>query len=496
MSRRLKKLFKELEITEVDISISTDSVKRRVNKSLNADLRERKLYMNHKIFKTAAIAVSITLITAASAFAVSPAGQNALGSIISYFQSDKAINITDIAELSKYNEEIGKSASKDGYTVTLDNIAADDNFLHVFYTVKSDSVPFYLGESPEESAYSNTLGSKMETAVFINGTLAGSGSNHNTWDCYYADNYTLKAVEKYNISSLDTDNIKVELFSCLEQDNEKVLNRLYSDTGYSSLTDTDKANMWYIETAIDKSEVKVATLTKELNLEIPWADSMTVDKVIFSPFGNQLVVSEIVDDDSIPCADCAFAVYDENDVCLDILNTDLTSSASDPTVNSLELLKASKDTKQLKFVPINFTENGDSDVIKQKIGSYPLVYQVNNYGKVVVTDIRIKDGIIEIDYRKDGFVMFDPGFQLLDESGENAEPGGKLGCTLYTDVRHDTNSYTARYVYENYSSDGRPIPPGEDIKAEALKAKFTTLGIYEQMYIELDFDNAVTADLR
>lgn len=116
------------------------------------------------------------------------------------------------------------------------------------------------------------------------------------------------------------------------------------------------------------------------------------------------------------------------------------------------------------------------------------------YGSVVVTDVRITDGEIAIDYYKDGFVMFDPGFVLTDNNGNNAEPGGKLGCVLYTDTHYNTNSYTARYVYDAYDENGQKIPPDESVSAESLRDSFTTLGVHEQKYVELNFDKAVTVD--
>ena len=120
----------------------------------------------------------------------------------------------------------------------------------------------------------------------------------------------------------------------------------------------------------------------------------------------------------------------------------------------------------------------------------------SGYGSVVVTDVRFSDGVIAIDYYKDGFILYDPGFQLTNDAGENAEPGGKLGCVLYTDVHHETNSYTARYVYDAFDEDGNRIPADESVSAEALKANFTTLGVCDNNDVTLDFDNMVVVDLK
>lgn len=484
-----------------NLKINPSDIKHRVNDVLNADLRERKRYMKHKIFKTALTAAAITALLATSAFAMSPAGQEAINSIITYFQNENATEMTSLEELAKYNEEIGKSCVKDGITLTLDNVAADDNFIHIFYTVKSDSEPFFEGDVPQDTTlYSDAMKTSMDTQCVINGALAGFDTNHNTRDGYFVDNYTYKAAEKYNIASMEIpDSFKVELFAERNSYNEKqcsaAFNKLYLNK-YSEITDEEKAEIWYLSADIDKSKIKVESVTKEINTRLPWS-GVNVEKAVFSPFGSQIVVSTEAnsDPDNAVRSDC-MAIFDENGKAIDMLNTDLRGNADGSSRNALEILKADKDTKQLKFVPLKYNEHSNCDQTNYKVGQYPIICRMSDYGSVVVTDIRISDGKIEIDYYKDGYVLYDPGFLLLDDNGNNAEPGGKLGCILYTDVHYDTNSYTARYVYDKLDDNGHHIPADESVSAESLKENFTTLGMVNQNYIELDFDNAVTVDLK
>lgn len=486
----MRKAFKNLKIEPSEI-------KSRVNETLNADSSERKIYMKYKLLKTAGMAAAITSLLVTTALAVSPEGREAIGDIISYFASDKAEEMTCIEELSKYNEEIGRSISKDGYTLTLDNVAADDNYVHVFYTIKSDSIPFYEGDDINAAIYSDAVNTNVDTEVVIDGVLAGYGTNHNRREGYFLDNYTYKAAYKFNIAAKNiSDNFTIELFADIGGSKENpAFTKLYNNE-YAAINDTDKAGLWYIAADVDKSTVKTATVTKEINTALPWL-GVTVEKAMFSPFGNQLIVSTPPDGDpDAALRSDMFALYNENGTCLDILNTDLCGSYNGFSRNTIEFLKADKNIKQLKFVPIRFYEHGDADVIEKNIGEYPLEFDVSDYGKVIVTDIRINDGRVEIDYYKDGFILFDPGFILMDDNGNNAEPGGKLGCTLYTDVHYDTNSYTARYEYEKYSDDGKPIPPDDSVSAEALKKSITMLGVIETRYFSLDFENAVNSELK
>ncbi|MDD6484622.1 MAG: DUF4179 domain-containing protein [Clostridiales bacterium] len=475
-----------------DFKIDPADIKNRVNKTLNADLRERRLYMRYKILKTAVIAAAVTALTAVSVFAASPAGQEVISSIVSYFQNDKASQITSMEALAEYNEEIGKSVSKNGYTLTLDNVAADDNFIHVFYTISSQSTPFFEGEDPRWAAYYGTVGPQMGMECVINDTLAGYGTNNNKHDGYFADNYTYKGVCKYNAVLMpSSDIVKVELYGDIGFYKENpIFNKLYTDS--SQITDEEREKIWYIKTEVNKSKVRVESVTREINAPF-WGGE--VEKAVFSPFGNQLVIAtpESVYENILPDS---FAMFDEKGTCLDVLNAGFTRNDEGISRNAFEFLKADKNTRQLTFVPLIFHEHGDVGTQIREIGTYPIEYKISDYSKVVVTDVRISDGMVEIDYYKDGFVMYDPGFVIMNEKGENAEPGGKLGCTLYHDVHYETNSYTARYEYEKYADDGRPIPPDESVSEQALKAEIAKIGVYEQSYIALDYDNAVTVDLK
>lgn len=452
--------------------------------------------------RTVVVAAALVAALATSAFAMTPTGQETISSIIAYFQSDRATEMTSMEELAKYNEEIGKSITKDDYTLTIDNVAADDNFVHVFYTIKSDSVPFYEGDTPKASMYSDAMrGPQMNVEIAINGEIAGWNANHNTVDGYFVDNYTYKSAAKYNVAYLDIPDIfKVELFGeVIQPDGElsETYLKLFKMGGYAELTEEDKASLWYVSAEVDKAKVKVDTVSKDINAKLPWMEGGTLEKAVFSPFGNQLVISTEAgtSENDFFRAD-QFALFDENDKALDVINTDLGGSIDGSSRNSFEFLKANKDASKLKLVPIKFNEHGDANVPELPVGTYPLAYKVNNYGSVIVTDIRISDGQVEIDYYKDGFVMYDPGFVLMDANGENAEPGGKLGCVLYTDVHYDTNSYTARYVYDALDETGKPIPMDDSLKAENLKNRITKLGVIEQMYVELDYGNALTVDLK
>ena len=480
-----------------NLKIDPSDIKSRVQQSLADCLTERRIYMKHKIHKMAAIAASLVVVSAASAFAITPAGQAAIGNIISYFGDNRAIELTSYEELSKYNKEIGVSASDCGYTLTLDNVAADDNFVHVFYTLTSSEMPFYKDGDP-----TTVLGMARDFCeeCKINGEYANTG-NHNDSEGYFADTHTYKGVEKYNISGMNIpDNFKLDFILAYapELKNENDIQKFIEENG--------KEIKLSVSADIDKSKVKMDTVTKELNMPL-WNENTIAEKLIFSPFGNQLVVKTkngSSAEDSMPCT--SFALFDENGTALDILNTDLCGSVDGESTNSFEFLKADVNTQKLTFVPLSSKTKQDGvnvmygeECERKKIGEYPIEFQLSEYGKVVVTDVRITDGRIEIDYYYDGFILYDPEFNILDENGkDHAELALKynIRCLYDVKVHNRTNSYTATYQYYYYDKHDNEIPASKECNGEVLKKACAQLSLHKQDYLLLDYDNAITIDIQ
>lgn len=477
-----------------NLKIDPSNIKNRVKHTLNSDLLERRMYMKYKIQKIAAIAASFAVVSAASAFAVTPTGQAAIENIISYFQDKRAVELTSYEELSKYNEEIGVSASNLGYTLTLDNVAADDNFIHVFFTLTSDEMPFYENGNTDKIL---GLARDFWEECKINGQSADI-YNHNDYEGYFTDDHTYKGVNKYNVASMNIpDNFKLDFSLILD-----------------AKSPGDDSNTISVSADIDKSKIKVATITKEVNQPL-WDSNNVIEKIIFSPFGNQFIIktdmskNQYEDDLASIAPSCGgFALFDENGTSLDILNTDLSGVAPDGVSrNSFEFLKAGTDTKTLSFVPVKYEINdpaykqdsGDT-TIKQKIGSYPLVFEVSDVGKVIVTDVRISDGLIEIDYYYDGYVIADAEFGILDDRGNNVYPESNdknkdIRCLYDIDIDHKNSSYTAKYQYYCYDENDRMIP-ADEANSDFLTQKFTTLSLSSEAFVQLDYDNAITVDIK
>ena len=433
-----------------------------------------------------ALAACIAVIGISTAFAA--------GNVISYFQSDKAIDITSMAELAEYNEEVGATASYDGYTVTIDNLATDDNFMHVFYTLKKDDAPM------TEEDYN------LWFLCRINGKVANFGNN-NKDEAYLSEDGSYKGVMKLNIANLDVpDTFTLEMYAETRIKNESQFEGDYLYRDNVTFTDADKAKLLYVSTTAKKTSVETKSIVKKVSKKFPVTyydgnDSKLqgegeISKVVFSPFASQLVVKDNCEGfGGMKISGCA--MFDENGQSLDILNTDLNGGqVGEGTTNVIEFLKADTNTKSLKIVPVTGQMSyNEEKSTTQQIGTYPLAFETSPYGKVVVTDIRFSDGAFEIDYYKDGFVLYDPYLQTMDKDGGIVEPGGKLGCLLTIEVHHDTNSYTARYSYDAYDDDGNKLPLDASVSKEKLQQAFTQLsvGYYD---FELDYDNAIDISLK
>ncbi len=487
-----KSLAEDLEIRSLeDMTISTLRVDTKkitdiVMCRLHAEPQERSILMKRKRQRTILLAAVIGTLAFTTVFA-SAAFREKIGEIISYFQSEEAVEISNIEQLAAWNHSVGKSISKDGYTLSLDNVAADDNFVHVFYTLQA-----------ENALYNSSTG---EPNVWVMCLLNGAGAdmdNHNTYAGYQVNEHTLKFAAKYNIAGLElSDNFQLELIG-LPYDEQKsniqqmnhISTKVYAG---ETLTAEELEQILYMNAEIDKSAVKINTVSKELNIPL-WGNETTLTKFIYSPFGSQLVASTKSDSDpETMIGPEQFAVFDEHGNSLDILNNDFVLKKDGVSNNAYELLRVTPQIKQLHLVPFVFTERHESpEIVKNTVENFPLELEVSEYGKVVVTGISFRDGEIAVDYYKDGFTAAEPAFIFYDGSGEPVELGGKLNCTKYVDVHYETNSYTARYVYASAENENAAMPT--EFRAPALEQQLQQIGVFGEN-IKLDFDKKVTVNL-
>ncbi len=467
----------------VDLKFDTDKIKLRVKEILNTDPVQKQAFMRHKKLKITLIAAVITLLGFATVFAS--------GGLISYFNSDKAAEITNVNVLENHNEKIDISVSKYGYTLTLDNLAADDNFLHVFYTITSREGKIWENKNIDPFV-----------SCRINGQIIGN-ENNNDMHGYYVDDYTYKTVMKYNISQIDVpEKFLFEMYSVPRVDVCSSYNDEYLDSEYLTLTADDKEKLMYIGVETTKSTIKTENVCYDLNQEFSYLDYDgntavgKITKAVFSPFGSQLVIHDNRGGQGAEQI-MGMAMLDDNNMFLDVLETDIGKSGEITTLeedNSVEFIKGKSDMKHFTLVPVKVLSDTKSS-ISREAGSYPLTYEINEYGKVVVTGVVINDGRIDVHYYKDGFVRHDPEFVFWEATG-NSINFGEVPAVYY-ETHYDTNSYTASYYYDDYDENGKkPLPSDGSLSKETLEKRFTSLEVRADNDYTLDYDNAVTVDLK
>ena len=93
--------------------------------------------------------------------------------------------------------------------------------------------------------------------------------------------------------------------------------------------------------------------------------------------------------------------------------------------------------------------------------------------------------------------MDDPEFLITDDNGDDIWQDNSNKWVHYVDVNYMQNSYTARYVYEEYDDSGHKrfgLPA--DAKAESISERVSRIGTFTYDDFTLDFDNAIIIDLK
>lgn len=488
------------KLTEIgvsaDLKFDTKRIKSRTNRVLNEDPIEKKIYIRHKKTYITLIAAAITILCFATAFAAD--------NIISYFQSEKAVEITNIEELENHSQRIESSVSRDGYTLTINEIAVDDNFMHIFLTITSHELKIWENTKIRPFFYCR-----------LNGQIISDENNSDSHG-YYADDYTYRIALKYNISQFDIpEEFTLELYSVPGYEDRGEFEEGYLNREYLELTEDDKSKLAYLCVEANKSSIVENERIYETDQTFEYEDFNggtaigKISKIIFSPFGSQIVVKDSLGGLGAKRV-MDMAVADDSGEFVDIISSDITGAAFDENgyltkilpetiengreySNSVEFIKGSADTEYLAFIPASSFGNGKCSV-RQPVGSYPITFEVNEYGKIVVTGIVIQDGGISIQYFKDGYVKGNPEFDLTDADGNIIDLGKYPG--VFYETNYETNSYTVTYYYNEYGNDGKkPLPSDGSLSKESLESRLHSITVKAEDDYTLDYENAVRIEL-
>lgn len=388
---------------------------------------------SHKRFslKIGVLVASIMMLTITTALAAnSETVQNAINTVKNYFSSNTESRYSASKNsLEKFNDEVGITVEDKGIKITLDSVSADENFMNLFYTIESDK-PIKISEKEMEM-----ISDIKDLSPCGHFTI---GENHPVMkDCevYFESEYKVKAMARIGLNNIEikeNDKLVLELVRVLFVEGD-----------------------WKIETVLDKSKIQPAIKSvrpnehRIINCEDIEYD-INIEKVSISPLGNIVTIKS--NNEKIFNN---FVLFDDKGESLDVLPTGVSGIGEIGSVNSFEFLKANKDTKYIKLVPVDTrsTRQYPEPIIKD-IADLPVEFERASSGSVIVEDIKSDKNTLKIKYRKKGLVHSDVGGAIfLDDDGNEIEPLYNEDKWYQIAVDREDNSYTAIVTSYNKECD-------------------------------------------
>lgn len=408
----------------------------------------------NKILKVAFIAATIsTVLATTTVMAATPEIRNLVGSVISYFNNNDTRYSADKTNFEKFNKAVGVSSYDKNIKFTVNNIAVDDNFINVFLTIESKD-PVSINKTGKDELFESQFSTPFLDFKVNGKTL--KASNNNDTDAYFEDGKkVLKSMVRFNVSQVtlpETFNLEIST------------NNICNVKG-----------TWKIQTSVDKSKVIVNSKTVKPNINKTISingikDELAIDKILMSPFGNQIVLSEKNSRGTIT----PFALFDDRGISLDILNTDTVGPINGKSTNSFEFLKANLNTKYIDLVPINYLNyegsKNEIDLEKQPISKLPITFKTSTIGSTIVDKISYDKNSIRVTYHKDGVTLFDPEFEFFDANGNIILDNGGGESTS---IDRKDGTYTEILTFVNKTVDFSKVaqirPIGKMQQLELLK---------------------------
>lgn len=399
---------------------------------------EEKRHSKNKLFKVAMLVAMISTLTITTAFGIEH--------ILEYFSHNKnSIYKPDEKDFVNMGVAVNKTVKDKNIEFTVDNISMDDNYINIFYTVKSKKNIKKINEGYKDPYVANPI-----PDIFMNGeniTPAGFVEHEAT----YVSNKELKGMRKVDVSETNIkDGETLEI---------RVRNIFETEGNWSVYVEADKIkaqNKTYNYDINKKAAVNLDYDYKDKIVNIK--HNLEIKKVSISPFASKITIKEKAStlfEDWRPILGYSFALFDENNKSLDVI--DKGGSGLDENgeiTQSYEFLKANKDTKSLTLVPIEFdTRIEKQDLKPQSIDNLPITFETSEYGKIVFEDIKISDKEIKYTYYKDGVVPYYPNFWFYDKYGNEIQ----VSSLIKESIDRHTGRYTVILKLEGQENDIKEI---------------------------------------
>ena len=409
--KRLKEISKKekWEIPE-KIDNKIDSVLKEINKPKVKGI---------KSMRVAVIAALIITFTSVTGFAVEK--------VVKYFNYNKESSlIYSSDDIEKISENINLKAKDKEIEFILDNISVDDNYINIFYTIKSDK---NIKEANKNS--------QPYMAIKVNGKEVEE-SHKSEYEAIFTSDNELKGMKRVNISSLDVKNkFKMDIY----------LSEIFNKSGN-----------WLISTNVDKTKGAEKTIkynvNKKASINIGGKKAdITVDKVNISSLAGQIIISQKANKEKYFLGE-EFALFDQDGNSLDLITKGSVMYEDKTSTNSTEFIKANENTSKLTLVPIDYTKDKPSILEAKSIDKLPLEFKLSEYGSLVVEDIKITDKNISfVSYNK-GVCHTASEILLFDKDGKQIPLENSVSKKI---VNRHTGKYTNIYEFNKPLKDYEKI---------------------------------------
>lgn len=395
-----------------------DEIMRRLpDEAQAAPKKTRRTRRTRRLLTAAAALLILGTATAAASPVLLPMAQNT----VAYFNAPQTFKyLSGKAAYETFNASVGASTEDKGITLTVDNIAVSDNYINVFYTVKSEAPIVLRGDdtSPESwrAAWTAPYFWFKADGTYIEPPAQGEV------EAYLTDEHTLTGMQRFAVMAQLPVTFDLELYT------EELLNQ----TGD-----------WHIAMGVDKSAVSIETLTaapaQKAKVSIGGTThKITVEKVSISPFGSQLVLRERSGN---PFSN--FLLRDDKGNYLPVISEGLMGNSLMALSNSFEFMGGSLDMKSITMIP--YDDGGAAageDVVAMdqaegaKLATNPLGgFEINT------VSLSKEDGTITITATPYGAVpMHEFSPSLADRDGEY------LSYITNQETRYDRENGTLTFV--------------------------------------------------
>lgn len=373
-----------------------------------------------------AAGVTLTILLAFNSSSVKAAVSN----VIEYFNINKNSEyVGEASTFQEFNNSIGISAEDKGIKLTIDNIVADDNFLNIFYTAESkDDIP-----RSEYADYLSAFEAQPSLGYIINGKETVNGGSNNGGEAYLESNKVLRGISRFDISQ------------------EKIDSKFNIEISTDRVLKTE--GNWSIKTSVDKSKTVAASRIITPNKAAVVNNgvknnNLNIDKVVFSPLGNQIVITEYTDEDSYSFN--SFAIEDSKGNRTAAFSQGFIGTDGSKITNSFEFIGIDKDTDYINIIPIDSNIGRATDSEKIDIKNLPLTIKINEYGSIIIDDIIFSNNQIKVKFRKSGIVPLSDEFKFYDKEGNEVSYNDGV---LEHFVDRATGVYTTTYTSYNELED-------------------------------------------